>query len=166
MRELLLMRHAKSSWEDATLTDHERPLNPRGQRAAVLMGRFLTDQRLIPDLVITSSAKRAETTAEMVVAQMPESIEVQVMESLYHAPPEIYSKVVASLSTARRRVLIIGHNPGMEVLIDRLRGHAAKFPTAAVALVSLSCHDWQHIDWQRQVTRLQVWRPKQLVAPR
>ena len=86
MKTLLLLRHAKSSWKESSLTDHDRPLNDRGQRDAARMGQLLTDEDLLPDLILLSTATRARTTAELVAASSGFDGEIRLDGELYHAP--------------------------------------------------------------------------------
>src|SRR5688500_2653227 len=100
MKTLLILRHAKSSWDDASLDDHERPLNARGRRDAPRMGDLLRDELLVPDLIITSDAVRAHTTA-LAVAEAAGYIGPIVVEPrLYHASPEDVLAVLATVADA------------------------------------------------------------------
>ena len=147
MPELLLLRHAKSDWKDPSLEDFDRPLAPRGEKAAPLMGRYLRDQGLEPDLVLCSPARRARETLDGVLTALASRPEISYLKTLYLAPPSRMLAVLRRQHTARSRILLIAHNPGMQVLALDLAGTgdggasgaaaghemAARFPTAALA---------------------------------
>lgn len=141
MPELLLLRHAKSDWKDASLDDFDRPLAPRGRRAAPVMGEYLRDHGLEPDLVLCSTARRAVETLKLLLTALASAPQISYLKSLYLAPP---SRILAALRRQEphfQRVLLIGHNPGLERLALDLAGQegaaarrmAEKFPTAALA---------------------------------
>jgi phosphohistidine phosphatase len=142
MPELFLMRHAKSDWKDRSLDDFDRPLAPRGRRAAPLMGRYLAAQGLIPDLVLCSPARRAVETLELLLTALASAPEISYLKTLYLAPPSRMLAVLRRQSPDRARVMLIGHNPGLHHLALELAGRqsgpagrslAEKFPTAALA---------------------------------
>ena len=137
MKTLLVMRHAKSSWDDERLADHDRPLNRRGIKAAKRMGRLLRDEKLLPDLIMSSSALRAKTTAELLAHASNHEGPIRERRELYLAEPAGYIEVLRELGASAERVLVIGHNPGLEELIEALTGDELRMPTAAIAVVSL-----------------------------
>lgn len=151
MPELLLMRHAKSDWKDRSLEDFDRPLAPRGRRAAPLMGRWLAAQGLVPDLVLCSSARRAVETVELLLTALASRPETSRLKTLYLAPPSRLLAVLRRQGLDRRRILLVAHNPGLQGLAVALAGQARgadaaqrrlaeKFPTAAVARFRVE--DW------------------------
>lgn len=140
MPELLLLRHAKSSWEDTDLDDHDRDLAPRGIEAAGRIGRYLKRERLIPDLVLCSTAIRAKRTWQLVAAALDRPVAVRFLRSLYLAPPERILAVLASEAGHAQRVAVVAHNPGLEealAALDQAGGRPAareeRFPTGALA---------------------------------
>ncbi len=143
MLTLLLMRHAKSSWDDPGTSDHDRPLNARGERAAPRMGRLLREQGLVPELIISSTAQRAGDTAHAVAAAMSYTGPIELTRRLYLAEPEGYLEVLAErlpegspgAPSRDRRVLLIGHNPGLAQLVAQLTGVDVEMSTAAIAQV-------------------------------
>ncbi len=159
MRRLLLLRHAKSSWDQENLDDASRPLAPRGRKAAPLIGRHISGRGLIPDLVLCSTAERARQTLELVGAEWDRTAggfetSVEMRASLYLATPGEMLATLRRLGDDIASVMIIGHNPGMATLTRRLaatgdpRGMktlAAKFPTAALAVLELAIGGWQEI---------------------
>lgn len=162
MKTLLILRHAKSSWSNARLADHDRPLNARGRRDAPRMGRLLQQEDLMPDLIISSSAERALTTAELVAMESGYDNAMLVTRDLYHAMPEDYVDVLRAQGGEARRVMVVGHNPGVEELLDDLTGEEERMPTAALALVYLPIHGWHELDLDVEGTLQNVWRPKEL----
>jgi phosphohistidine phosphatase len=162
MKTLLIMRHAKSSWEEAGLHDHDRPLNKRGKLNAPRMGRLLRELDLVPDLILTSSARRARDTAEAVADQSGFEGNIKVEEDLYAAPPETYLEALAAADDSYERLLIIGHNPGLEELIDVLTDEREALPTAAIAQVALPIQSWQELTDETPGKLVKLWRPKEL----
>ena len=162
MKTLLLLRHAKSSWKQPELADHDRPLNKRGKRTAPLMGALLQDEDLIPDLILSSSAVRAHTTALLVVKACAYAGEIMKTRKLYLAEPEDYVEELRQVADKHARVLVVGHNPGLEALIEALTGEAMAMPTAALAQVELSLKRWSDLDTDADCRLVNVWRPKDL----
>ena len=162
MKTLLLLRHAKSSWKQPELADHDRPLNKRGKRTALVVGALLQDEDLIPDLVLCSSAVRAHTTALLVAKACSYVGEIKQMRKLYLAEPQTYVEVLREVSEKHERVLTVGHNPGLEALIEALTGEAMAMPTSALAQVELSLKRWGDFDADTDCKLVNMWRPKDL----
>ncbi len=130
MRQLLLLRHAKSSWDDKELPDHERPLNPRGRRAAVAMKEAMENLGLAPDLVLVSTAVRTRQTLEALEPWSDTPL-VEPVARLYDAPPGVLLDVLHGVKETVRSVLMIAHNPGLHELAMQLVGaHAMSFASA------------------------------------
>ncbi len=145
MRQLLLLRHAKSSWDDPRLSDHARPLNARGRRAAATMAQAMRDLRLVPDVVLVSSARRALQTLEELIP-FDDGPLIEPMDDLYLAPWQKLLEVLQTSPETARSVLLIGHNPGLHELALALIGEdglpragragarlAEGYPTGALA---------------------------------
>jgi len=162
MKTLLIMRHAKSSWDNANMSDHDRPLNKRGRQDAPRMGRFLRQQALMPDLIITSTAERALATAEAVALAGDYEGEIKVTRGFYHAGPETCLEALGAVPDEYERVMVVGHNPGMEELIEQLTGHAERFTTGNVAHVQLPIHRWQELSDETQGELIDLWRPREV----
>lgn len=163
MKTLLILRHAKSSWDDASLDDRERPLNPRGRRDAPRMGDLLRDERLIPDVIITSDAVRAHMTAVAVAETAGYRRDLVVNPLLYHASPEDVIAVLKTVPNANARtVMIVGHNPGLEELVEQLTGERQDLPTAALAHIVLPIDQWRDLKLSTPGTLAGLWRPKEL----
>jgi phosphohistidine phosphatase len=160
MKTLLILRHAKSGWKELGLTDRDRPLNNRGRRDAPLIGALLSRKHLKPDLIVSSTARRALTTAEMVADNCDYGSTVQADHRLYLAKPETVIDVVRSLAGDASTVLLVGHNPGLRELIALMTGAIETFPTAALAQVQLSITAWCEIRASTRSTLVNIWRPK------
>ena len=160
MKTLLILRHAKSSWDNASLDDRERPLNARGRRDAPRVGDRLRDESLVPDVVITSDAVRAHTTALAVAEAAGYTGEVIVNPLLYHASPDDVLTVVKTMPDAHAtRILLVGHNPGLEDLVQRLTGEWHGLPTATLVQLMLPTETWDEIDATTRATLVDIWRP-------
>lgn len=162
MKTLLILRHAKSSWSDASLSDHDRPLKRRGKRDAPRMGRLLRDEELLPDLVISSSARRALSTAEAAASASGFEGQIEVTRAFYHADPETYIERLKLLPNEIDRVLIVGHNPGVEMLLAELTGFHERMPTAALAQVDLPVEEWTDIALDSGGFLENLWLPREL----
>jgi phosphohistidine phosphatase len=133
MRQLLLLRHAKSSWDDPRLSDHARPLNARGRRNAEGLGATMRDLGLAPDVVLVSSARRTLQTLEA-IGPLDGPPLVEPMDALYLAPWQGLLEVLRGVRETARSVLLIGHNPGLHELAMALAGPAAMAaPTTPLA---------------------------------
>jgi phosphohistidine phosphatase len=124
MRQLLLLRHAKSSWDDPRLSDHARPLNARGRRAAMGMGTAMRDLGLAPDIVLVSSARRTLQTLEA-ISPLDGTPLIEPMDDLYLTTWTSLLDVLRGVRETARSVLLIGHNPGLHDLAMALAGAAA-----------------------------------------
>jgi phosphohistidine phosphatase len=163
MKTLLVLRHAKSSWHDATLDDHERPLNDRGRRDAPRMGDLLVDEQLVPDLILSSDAARARLTAEGVATTAGMSERVRLDRRLYLAGPAGACAVLREVADEHAQsVVIVGHNPGLEELIAALSGESEDLPTAALAAIVLPIERWRDLDLSTRGTLVRLWRPREL----
>lgn len=145
MKHLILMRHAKSSWEDPALSDRLRPLNQRGQRDAPKMGRHLASLGLAPQHLMTSPATRTLETARHVARQLDFSeARIVLNEALYDASGEALLAVIETLDSAFTTVLMVAHHPGLPELTARLTGDGPlHFPTAAFAVLDLEVDAWR-----------------------
>ena len=161
MKTLLLMRHAKSSWDDGDVSDHDRPLNVRGERSAPLMARALVEAGVEPELILSSTALRARTTALAVAEAFQWRPEVRLQHSLYMAPAERILARAAGAPPAVATLLVVGHNPGMEDAVSDLAAMRQAMPTAAIARFALEVASWDQLSSARGQL-VQVWRPKEL----
>lgn len=162
MKTLLVMRHAKSSWGNANLSDHQRPLNERGHRDAPRMGKLLEMEDLTPDLIISSSAKRAFQTATHVANDSSYRGELLVRGELYLAPRETYYDVLGTVSNEHKRVMVVGHNPGIEEFVAWLVRAWETMTTANIAHIELPVSSWTEFDNSVRGKLVNYWRPKEL----
>jgi phosphohistidine phosphatase len=167
--KLILMRHAKSDWNDARLSDKARPLNERGRAAAPAMARWLASQEYYPHLVLCSSAVRTQQTLELMQREWKllsptiPACQVEMDDDLYLASAEMILEIASKGCRASEceHCLVIGHNPGMEQLVSLLSGVSIEMPTAAVAV-------FDSVDrmWPEQWGRSQAWKLRDMVKPR
>jgi phosphohistidine phosphatase len=160
MKTLLLMRHAKSSWKDAELSDFDRPLNKRGKNDAPLMGKFLRKKDLTPDIILSSAAKRASKTAEAVAEGLKYKEEIIFLENFYLAEPFTYIEEINQVDNDHDIVLVIGHNPGLEGLVQILSGKVLALSTSAVAEIELPIKKWKDLTLDTDGKLENLWRPK------
>ncbi len=163
MKALHLLRHAKSDWADEGLEDHQRPLAPRGIKAARLLAHHLTKTHLMVDLVLCSTARRTRETLELLRPALGEA-EISFEKDLYGAGPDEVEKRLRRLPRKVASLLVVGHNPGIEVLASLLLppdegpGH---FPTGAMASLRLPISDWTTLrEGGAELTSF--WTPKEL----
>jgi phosphohistidine phosphatase len=143
MKTLLVMRHAKSDWGVASGGDHERVLSRRGIKAARKVGRFLSESGMIPDLILSSTAVRALTTAELALEAGGWDCKVVTNPDLYASDPDRVIEVIHGIENRVDRLLIAGHEPTWSTLVTRLIGGGrVRMPTAAVACLDLPHGDW------------------------
>ncbi|HPE30605.1 MAG TPA: histidine phosphatase family protein [Parvularculaceae bacterium] len=156
MKTVSLLRHAKSSWEEPEGADIDRPLNDRGRKAAPQMGAYLAATEFAPDIVLCSSAKRTRQTLELIMPSLTRPKETRILDALYEAMPGTLLAQVQALPDHMRHVLIVGHNPGLEMLAADLVGAAAsdphalkllkkKYPTGAFARFEFDAPAWKDI---------------------
>lgn len=137
MKRLLVMRHAKSDWNAGVSSDHARPLNPRGRRAAPAMGRLLTAIGETPQYVITSSATRARTTAELARKGGGWDADLDVRDALYGTSPDGILAEIATVPEEFDSLMVVGHQPTLGGLVAVLTGGSVAVKTATVAIIDL-----------------------------
>jgi phosphohistidine phosphatase len=162
MKTLLLMRHAKSSWKDTDLPDHERPLNKRGRRDAPMMGELLAERELIPERILSSSALRARQTAELMAETAGYTGNITYLDRLFMAEVDEYINALNDLPDDVDPAMLIGHNPGMETLLQMLSGQIEALPTAVIAHLRLPIESWAELTLNTQGELVEIWRPKEL----
>lgn len=162
MKTLLVLRHAKSSWSEPALDDHERPLSARGRRDAPRMGALVRELGLRPDVVISSDAVRARLTAEAVVEAARSAGEIRLDPRLYLASPADILSRLRTVEAQAETVMIVGHNPGLEELVAQLTGERLDLPTAALAQLVLPIDRWRDLTPSTRGTLVGHWRPRDL----
>jgi len=146
MKNLYLIRHAKSDWDDISIKDFDRPLNARGHRNAPFMAKKLKNRIETTDLIVSSPANRAITTAFYFAKQF--DIELKTIKQelkIYEAPVVRLLEVVNNLDNTCKDVLIFGHNPGFSYLVNYVTGHICQMPTCSIAHVQFDLDDWKLI---------------------
>lgn len=162
MKTIHLLRHAKSSWKDPGQADFDRPLNGRGEEAAPLIGGFILKKKIRPDLILSSPAERARQTALLVIKSAKLAAELRFDERIYEANTARLLEVVSQIDESVGVALLVGHNPGMEDLVETLTGEKQSMPTAALARIILDIEKWSKV---RERTGQLDWlvTPKELV---
>lgn len=158
MKKVILLRHAKSSWDDPALDDHDRPLNGRGMASAPVIGEWLAYRKHVPDMVLCSSSTRTTQTVRRMKDALPGMPEPEIDPDLYHASPNTMRDRLAQLPKDCETVMLVGHQPGLGSLVRQLsdgqerrrcRRAYEHFPTAAAAVLEFDVEDWSEVDYQR-----------------
>ena len=154
-KRLILLRHAKSAWDNPSVADFERPLSNRGRKAAPVVGAYLARRNLVPGLVLASSARRAAETLDLVSAGWQTKPTVRKLKSFYLAMPREMLRRVQAVGKEPDCVMLVGHNPGIADLANWLCSQgkaehraslARKFPTGAIAAIEFDVEDWADVD--------------------
>ncbi len=149
MKTLYLIRHAKSSWKDSSLSDWERPLNKRGKRDAPFMAQLLVDKGIRPDLIISSFANRALTTAKVFArtADYPEN-EIDVRKEVYMAHASELLNIIKAVSDEHDTLFMFGHNPDFTFLANQFNdGFIDNVPTCGIVHIVFQNESWAEIDY-------------------
>jgi phosphohistidine phosphatase len=153
MLTLYLFRHAKSAWGDPSLADFDRPLAPRGESAAPAMAAYMKAKGLQPDLVLCSAARRTRDTWALMAGTLDQP-RTTYLDEIYEAEPPALAAAIRRAPADARRLMLIGHNPGLEDLAqgliasgdrDRRKALAEKFPTAALAVIDFDIETWRDL---------------------
>ena len=170
MKTLILMRHAKSAWDAGQIADHDRSLSSRGRETAPLMGAWMVEQKLKPDMVLCSTATRVAETLALLRPTLPDKIDVKEKEALYMALPREILAVISKVKDKVDTLLVLGHNPGIGSLAHWLAGQGDKralermrdkFPTAGIAVIDFDIAAWRELDGEQGTLR-QFMTPKDL----
>ena len=145
VKTIMFMRHAKSDWGAQYSSDFERPLNRRGQRDAPMMAAFLASKKLLPGRIVSSPAQRARLTAEYVTRDQRFDGQLDFDERIYLASSNMLLDVIHDLSEDADKVMLVGHNPGLEDIIELLCGGNVRMPTTAVASLRLYAEIWRDV---------------------
>lgn len=150
MLTLLLMRHAKSDWDADYTLDHDRPLNGRGERSARLMGRVLTGLDQTPDHVMSSTALRARTTAQLAKQSGEWSCLIDLESGFYGSGPDAVLSFAAGAPDVQS-LMLVGHQPTWSSLVQRLTGNRSEMKTASVAVIEMTIDKWSQLEQGRGV---------------
>lgn len=155
MKRLILMRHAKSDWSGGPSSDHDRPLNPRGRKAATELGKWLRTDGLMPDQVLSSSSMRTKET--YVRLDLPTDTDVHYLRPLYLASADVILNTLRSATGST--VLMIGHNPGIGMMAEGVLGtlpdhpQFLQYPTGATLVADFDVTQWVQADWGKANAR-------------
>ncbi len=159
MKTLLLMRHAKSSWKNSDLADHERPLKKRGRKDSAIMAKLLKKKDLLPDMILSSSAVRATETMEVILDTVKIKGKTKSKDVLYMAEPDTIIEKINSVPDEVERLMLIGHNPGLESLVQILGDKVESLPTAAIAIIILPINAWSELSTETEGELANLWIP-------
>lgn len=162
MKNLLLMRHAKSSWKDEKLEDQERPLKKRGKKDAKLIAKKLKKHDLVPDLILSSTAVRASETVEMIAETLGYDGPIMFSDDLYMGEPQDFINILRTLGDEYETVMIVAHNPGLEAYLQIVDGEIEALPTAGLGHLSLALDSWKELTFETMGELLSFWTPKEL----
>lgn len=162
VRRLIVMRHAKSSWDDSRVSDFQRPLNKRGSKTAPMVGELLHSKEITADVVLASPAVRVKETLAKLNPVWRSSAEILWEQSLYLATLDVLQQFIGGLHDSWRSVMFVGHNPGLSQLVQFLTEQPAYLPTAAVAVLEVNSDHWSQAALHRPWRQLAMWKPKEL----
>ena len=163
-RQLVLVRHAKSSWEDPAVADHDRPLANRGRKALGRMSAHLEDEHIRPDVVLCSSARRTRETLDGIRPSLGKHVRIEIENGLYDAGLDDLLTRLQTIDDSTRSVLVIGHNPGLAELVELLSAHDPapsdphEVPTGAIAVFTFA-GPWSRLG-AAVVSHDSMWRPR------
>lgn len=161
---LLILRHAKSSWKNKKLNDHDRPLNKRGRNEAIKMGGYLKKMNIIPDAIVTSSALRAIETTTLVCRNCDYNKPLEVNFAFHKGGIDSYFHAISNAPEDKKILLIVGHNPDVEDLVSVLTNRTIRIPTCTLVQIDMSIENWKHITLNRSFKSeiVNVWRSKMI----
>lgn len=159
MKTILILRHAKSSWKHSELSDHDRPLNKRGKREAPQMGRLIKEKGLLPDIILSSTALRARDTVQIVAENCGYDGEIRFIPDLYRADSEDFLGILQSLEDRYNTVMLVGHNPDLEMLLSMLTDEDEALSTAALAQVEIPIRSWKELDPEKRGKLINLLAP-------
>ena len=162
MKKVLLMRHAKSSWKDANIPDHDRPIKKKGEKEVKAMAKMLKKKGNLPDIILCSSAERAKQTAVLLKKVASYEGKIEYLDKLYMAEVPDLIAVLKEAPKKAKSVMVIGHNPGLEAFLQTLTGKVETLPTSSIAYISLPIDDWKELNTDVEGKLKKLWRPKDL----
>jgi len=145
MKTLYLIRHAKSSWKDITLDDFDRPLNQRGKKNAPFMGELLNKRGIKPDIIISSPAKRAKSTAEIIAQELGYTQEIVFEPKIYESNLISLKNIIYSIDNKHNIAFLFGHNPCLNIFVEDFCAFYENIPTCGIVVLEFSCESWEDI---------------------
>jgi phosphohistidine phosphatase len=146
MKQLYIIRHAKSSWKNLSLDDFDRPLNKRGKRDAPFMGGVLKKNNILPDIIISSPALRAKKTAKIIAKELGYKSKIVFKNDLYHASTYILKHTLKSIENKHHIAFLFGHNPGLNMLVEEYIDFYDNIPTTGIIKIEFCCNKWEDIE--------------------
>jgi len=162
MKTLYLIRHAKSSWKNLELDDFDRPLNKRGKRDAPVIGARLKKCAVFPDIILCSPAKRAKDTAKKITKALGYDKKIQYNPDIYEASSNTLQNIINSINIQHSTAFLIGHNPGLNMLVEKYIGMEDNIPTCGIVGIRFACDKWDDIS-SKNAELLSFDYPKKLV---
>jgi phosphohistidine phosphatase len=162
MKTLLLMRHAKSSWKDDSLEDHERPLKKRGKKDAILIAKVMLKNDLYPDLILSLTSVRTQQTVQEITDKMDYKRKIVYLDDLYMGEPQDFIHSLKNLNDSYQTVLIVAHNPGLEAYLQIIDGEIEAMPTGALGYLVLVLDKWENISLETMGDLIGFWTPKEI----
>jgi phosphohistidine phosphatase len=161
LKRLLVIRHAKSDWDSLSDSDFERPLNKRGLSDAPKMGIHLKEMALFPDLIISSGAKRAITTAKLIAKSLDYTNDILVDNNIYNASNDDINSIINKIDKKYNTVFLFGHNPGLSNLINELSGEWVNLKTCCIVELEITVDKWVHVGNETAIFK-EYYSPKAL----
>lgn len=159
MKKLIIIRDAKSDWEDTSLDDYDRPLNTKGLNDAPMMGKFLYEKGLVPDLIISSPALRAMTTAQLISNEVQYEKAIAPNQYIYEAYVNTLQEIVSFIHDNNDTVFLVGHNPGVSALAYMLSDLKESIPTCSIVEIDFNCDSWMEVS-KKNATLISYDYPK------
>jgi phosphohistidine phosphatase len=164
MKNLLLMRHGKSSWNDESLSDFERPLKKRGKRDVPIMAELLVKKDLIPQIILSSPSKRTRQTTKLAnrIFELDKK-NIHSIDNFYMANWHDFLPAIQQINDEINSIMIVGHNPSLELFLQSLTGEFRKMPTSAVAYIKIPITSWTEFDESlKSIELVKLWKPKKI----
>ena len=139
---LYIIRHAKSSWKNLPLNDFNRPLNKRGKSNAPLMGNILKDKNIVPDIIISSPAKRAKSTAKIIADKISFPKNIIFYKDIYEADINNLHRIITKIDDENSISFLFGHNPSLNMLVESFVDFDENIPTCGVVGIEFDCDKW------------------------
>ena len=159
MKTLYLLRHAKSSKDDLTIKDHDRPINSKGKDQCESISTIICDEKIMPNLIISSSALRAKQTAEIVAKDIQFKGKLELNRDLYEAKVDRYMKILKNISDDYTSVMLVGHNPTHEEFLAKLISGQISLSTASLVCIELSVSLWKEINADTKGRLIKILTP-------
>lgn len=161
-KTLMILRHAKSSWKDKNLKDYDRPLKKKGEEAAELLGKIIAHGKFQPDIILSSPAKRTKETAEIVSKFSEYKGPVDFVDAFYMGEPGDYIRSLRHLPDDVNRAMVVGHNPGLEALMQMLEGTVNALSTGAMGILDLELSHWGDLNSSTVGKLVKFWDPEEM----